>query len=209
MEGSPSFAPHGEGGLDMMPEDDLRDWEPLDEASLCLLPPAAPTLTLVPEPHPLKHGGRDDEHGLWILGGPSRESQKVHRLELYPLDPTAAFEAVDEHGAIVMSLPQVHAPGTVGPSGGKSVDGISQLSAYPHLDGMCRWRPEQEVFEFRLGLFSDGPLTIRKCGEPWVRADLGRVLAVAPAKRRRRALARTDLTDGQKNPGQMQGEYPT
>ena len=27
----------------MMPEDDLRDWEPVDEASLCLLPPAAPT----------------------------------------------------------------------------------------------------------------------------------------------------------------------
>ena len=29
MDGSPSFAPHGEGGLDMMPKDDLRDWEHL------------------------------------------------------------------------------------------------------------------------------------------------------------------------------------
>ena len=60
----------------MMPEDDLRDWEPLDEASLCLLPPAAPTLTLVPEPHPLKHGGRGERGAGRLLC----TTQPVERL---------------------------------------------------------------------------------------------------------------------------------
>jgi hypothetical protein len=209
-EGSPSYGPR-ERGLDLLLEENLYDdIDSLDDESLCLLPPAVPSLHLVPEAHPEKHGGDDAEHGLWTLGGPSRESQKLHRLELCPPDQTAAFEAVDEQGNVVIDLPQVRAAGTVGPNGGKSIDGRAQASAHPRLNGMCRWLPKQNMFEFRLGQFSLGPLTIRKRGEPSVCADLGRVLAVAPAKRRRRArVQQTFLPDGQQNPGQMQGDHPT
>ena len=123
-EGSPSYGPR-ERGLDLLLEEDLYDdIDSLDDESLCLLPPAVPSLHLVPEKHPEKHGGDDAEHGLWTLGGPSRESQKLHRLELCPPDQTAAFEAVDEQGNVVIDLPQVRAAGTVGPNGGKSVDGM-------------------------------------------------------------------------------------
>jgi hypothetical protein len=211
MEGSPSFWPRDERGLDMPPEDGSNEvhLEPVDEEDVCLLPdPPMPELRLVPERHPERHGGDDPVCGHWTLGGPSRESQKLHRLELFPIDPTASFEAVDMLGNVIIAIPRVDAPGTVGINGGKSVNGRALLSAYPHLDGMCRWLPKLQTFEFRLGLFSDGPLIIRKCGEPSAWADLGRVLAVAPA-RRRRARAQTVLPDGRQNPGQMQGDHPT
>ena len=116
IEGNPSLSPPPGGVFDLMPQDDdLPDIVSFDEESLSSLPPFEP-LTLVPEAHPEKHGAHDEEHGLWTLGGPRRESQKLHRLTLCPPDPTASFEVVDEQGVVVIALPQVPTRGTVGPT---------------------------------------------------------------------------------------------